>query len=165
MWWGLTSTTGWRSTSSGAARAATKPLLDEQGNYLFEEPTFYVQALSGLPRKYTLKIDYQATSSDAEILSMVQFAERPETTVVGDLLSVQSGASDGTNTALLNVVNPVYPFSVTPVFILSDGATLEGNGETSYTFEDASTRHTLTVTALDGTQKGVVVRHDRASRW
>ena len=133
--------------------SGNEPLLDEQGNYLFEEPTFYVQALSGLPRKYTLKIDYQATSSDAEILSMVQFAERPETTVVGDLLSVQSGASDGTNTALLNVVNPVYPFSVTPVFILSDGATLEGNGETSYTFEDASTRHTLTVTALDGTQK------------
>ena len=133
--------------------SGNEPLLDEQGNYLFEEPTFYVQALSGLPRKYTLKIDYQATSSDAEILSMVQFAERPETTVVGDLLSVQSGASDGTNTALLNVVNPVYPFSVTPVFILSDGATLEDNGETSYTFEDASTRHTLTVTALDGTQK------------
>lgn len=130
-----------------------EPLLDEQGNYLFEEPVFYVQALSGLPRKYTLKIDYQATSSDAEILPMVQFAERPETTVVGDLLTVQSGASDGTNTALLNVADAEFPFSVTPVFVLSDGATMKGNGETSYTFEDASTRHTLEVTALDGTRK------------
>ena len=44
--------------------SGNEPVLDENGNYIFQEPKFYVQALSGMPREYTFKIDYTATSID-----------------------------------------------------------------------------------------------------
>src|SRR5699024_3091720 len=38
--------------------SGNEPVLDEHGNYIFQEPKFYVQALSGMPREYTFEIDY-----------------------------------------------------------------------------------------------------------
>lgn len=132
----------------------TEPLLDEYGNYIFQEPKFYVQALSGMPREYTFKIDYEASSSDAEVVPAVSFNSVPEGVIVADILTVANSdvAGEG-NLVTLNVVNPTFPMTVTPVFTLSDGATLEGNGTTEYEFVDGSERFQFDVKALDGTVK------------
>lgn len=132
----------------------TEPLLDEYGNYIFQEPKFYVQALSGMPREYTFKIDYEASSSDAEVLPSVAFNSIPEGAIVADILTVaNSDVSGEGNLAMLNVVNPTFPMTVTPVFTLSDGAVSEGNGRTEYEFVDGSERFQFDVKALDGTVK------------
>lgn len=125
-----------------------EPLTDENGAYMFEEPAFYVQALSGLPREYRFRIGYEATSSDADVFPAVSFAELPEGAVVAGLLTIGEE-----RTALINVVEPQFPLRVVPEFTISDGATLEGNGTTEYVFEDASQRHKFTVVAMDGTRE------------
>lgn len=127
-----------------------EPLRDDEGNYIFEEPKFYVQALSGLPREYTFKIDYTATSSDAEVFPSVSFNEAPAGMVIADLLTVVRGED---NRVLINAVSPQFPFSVVPEFTLSDGASLEGNGETSYEFGAPGDVAGFTVVARDGTPK------------
>lgn len=127
-----------------------EPLRDEKGNFLFEEPKFYVQALSGLPREYTFKIDYTATSSDAEVFPAVKFKDAPEGMVIADLLTI---APDEGDKAMINVVAPAFPFRVVPEFTLSDGATLEGNGETAYEFGAPDDKGGFTVVARDGTPK------------
>lgn len=134
--------------------SGNEPVLDEHGNYIFQEPKFYVQALSGMPREYTFEIDYTATSSDADIFAPVSFADLPQEYVVGDLLTVTSSdVPEEGDMVLFNVAAPQFPLTLTPEFMLSDGATLEGNGTTSYTFETAEDRHDLTVVARDGTTK------------
>jgi hypothetical protein len=131
-----------------------EPILDEHGNYLFQEPKFYVQALSGLPREYTFKIDYTASSSDADLFPPVSFADLPAQSVVADLLTiVRSDVPEEGYLALANVVDPRFPLTLTPEFTLSDGATLEGNGSTTYAFGSAGERHRITVVARDGTKK------------
>ena len=123
-----------------------EPILDEHGNYLFQEPKFYVQALSGLPREYTFKIDYTASSSDADLFPPVSFADLPAQSVVADLLTiVRSDVPEEGYLALANVVDPRFPLTLTPEFTLSDGATLEGNGSTTYAFGSAGERHRITV--------------------
>ena len=134
--------------------SGNEPVLDENGNYIFQEPKFYVQALSGMPREYTFKIDYTATSSDAEIFPQVTFAEVPEGSIVADLLTVtDSDVPEEGNMVLANIVAPQFPLTLTPEFSLSDGATLEGNGTTPYEFGSADERHSFTVVARDGTEK------------
>lgn len=135
--------------------SGNEPVLDENGNYIFQEPKFYVQALSGMPREYTFKIDYTATSSDAEIFPQVTFAEVPEGSIVADLLTVtDSDVPEEGNMVLANIVAPQFPLTLTPEFSLSDGATLEGNGTTPYEFGSADERHSFTVVARDGTENG-----------
>src|SRR5699024_9970049 len=113
--------------------SGNEPVLDEHGNYIFQEPKFYVQALSGMPREYTFEIDYTATSSDADIFAPVSFADLPQEYVVGDLLTVTSSdVPEEGDMVLFNVAAPQFPLTLTPEFMLSDGATLEGNGTTSY---------------------------------
>lgn len=134
--------------------SGNEPVLDENGNYIFQEPKFYVQALSGMPREYTFKIDYTATSSDAEIFPQVTFAEVPEGSIVADLLTVtDSDVPEEGNMVLANIVAPQFPLTLTPEFSLSDGATLEGKGTTPYEFGSADERHSFTVVARDGTEK------------
>lgn len=131
-----------------------EPLVDDSGNYLFEEPEFYVQALSGLPRRYTFKIEYTSTSSDADIFPAVSFKESPSGTVIGDLLTIaQDEGASGTGKASITVVDPAFPFSVVPEFTLSDGASIQGNGEAAYGFANLDDTHTVTVVARDGTRK------------
>lgn len=131
-----------------------EPLLDDQGNYIFEEPAFYVQALSGLPREYKFKIDYMATSSDADVFPSVSFADLPAGVVIADLLTVQdSDVPEEGDIVRINVVNPTFPFSVKPTFSVSDGAVLVGNGITVYKFDDATALHSFKVVARDGSVK------------
>ena len=107
-----------------------------------------------MPREYTFKIDYTATSSDAEIFPQVTFAEVPEGSIVADLLTVtDSDVPEEGNMVLANIVAPQFPLTLTPEFSLSDGATLEGNGTTPYEFGSADERHSFTVVARDGTEK------------
>ena len=95
--------------------SGNEPVLDENGNYIFQEPKFYVQALSGMPREYTFKIDYTATSSDAEIFPQVTFAEVPEGSIVADLLTVtDSDVPEEGNMVLANIVAPQFPLTLTP---------------------------------------------------
>lgn len=131
-----------------------KPILDEQGNYIFEEPKFYVQALSGLPREYTIKIDYIAASNDANVYQDIFFENLPADAIVSNVATVRyAETSEDGNLVLINTVDPAYPFSLTPLFTIGDGATLEGNGTTTYEFKDATTRFRFNVVAKDGTVK------------
>lgn len=131
-----------------------KPLMDENGMYIFDEPKFYVQALSGLPREYTIKINYMSSSNDANVYQDIFFEELPESDIVANIATVKNAeTSEEGNLVLINVANPTYPLTLTPRFTIGDGAVLSGNGETAYEFKDAATRFSFDVIGKDGTTK------------
>lgn len=134
--------------------ADDNPVMDENGNYIFNEPKFYIQALSGLPREYTIKVDYMATSDDAKVYSDIVFEGLSSDDIVANIATVKyAETSEEGNLVLINVANPTYPLSLTPLFTVGDGATLENNGQTTYEFKDATTRFSFDVVAKDGTVK------------
>ena len=131
-----------------------EPVLDDNGSYIFDEPTFYVQALSGLPREYKFVIDYEATSSDTNVYPQVTFNAVSEGTIIASMATVESNdVPEEGDIVRLNVAEPSFPLSVTPLFTISDGATLKGNGTTSYKFTSQEELHSFTVVALDGTER------------
>lgn len=134
-----------------------EPMLDDEGEYMFQTPRFYVQALSGLPREYVFVIDYTASSSAAEVYPQVDLGELPADAVAADIVTV-ADAPDGGTDIFVNTVDPSFPFSVRPTFSISDGALLEGNGEKVYEFAAADDSFDFEVVAKDGTVREYTLR-------
>lgn len=113
-------------------------VVDEAG--AFESKEFYVQSLSGLPRKYTVtfrETDY----SVAQQIPLSVMGVSPDNSAVFGRASVKE------DEVHIYVVEPQFPLSITPLFV-DDRLGFSGfdNGSTGFRFESAEDFHEIIIT-------------------